>query len=1370
MEGVKIVTWNVRGINNNIARRNLGEVKRATKADIICIQESKCDSWEISMRRFPNLGENCGVAEQPSVGNSGGLATIWNQEAIKCIALAQNRYWIWTTFTHAQSKGNFHVINVYSPVLLNLKRLLWNEIRDIVSFVKDEEGIIVGDFNSIRSIQESWRCNYHRRDMEDFDGLIQECNLSDLRPENACFTWFGPSGKRSRLDRVLVNERWSQIANWKIKALCRMHSDHRPLLLFAEPIVHTPKPFKVFNCYLTDKLMEEVKKRIREEGVWSQLNIQQVLKEIKGIIKADARGGKGKLEEEIKMLEKRLSDSDNNLEDDNTLLEVQNKLRKLYESRDSMLCQKARMNWLKLGDGNTRFFHQAIQKRKTRNNIRKLLWENKWITSLADIQQAFLKHYSNFFRSSGSSFLELGSLSLPRLTSQDNSNMVRGISKQEIEAALCNMAEDKAPGPDGLNVRSLKFLWPLIGSKVELFISNFFKSGIIPPGLNSSFITLIPKVTEPKTIMDFRPISLINTTFKILTKILATRIASHMQYLISDCQTGFIKGRQASESILMVKEIAHSLQKENKKGLILKLDFEKAFDTVNWEFLMATMRRMNFAEEWIKWIKAILESARVSILVNGAPTREFSPGRGLRQGDPLSPLLYNLVGEVLSSMLKEAACNGIFRGIQMKNTAQQLTHLQFADDTIIFVEDSVESIEGVKKVLQCFQLISGLKINFEKSEILAHKTCRETQLKGAKVLGCQIGSWPMKYLGVPIGFSCKRKVFWEPLVKNFKRKLAQWKAESLNQAGRLILVKAVMDNLPIYWLNLHKIPTSVCERLERIRRDFIWGHINAKDNTRRKLHLTKWGNICKPKEQGGLGLVPIRVKNQALLGKWSYRWEKERHRKWNIWIRDKYSCTNSDSMGEGLKDKKMSDSLEAMALAAEQSIFTQSVRERKYIWKVGNGQQVLFWEDCWLEDMPLMQRFKKLYNLSNLKELTIESFVQLWRSPASLEVYAWSRPLREWEKEERNKLEQIIVKIKLSSAEDTLIWKVSRGNFSVKQATLALMPSSEKLQWTFIWKLKVPNKIKLFQWKVHMNILPTKKFLSERGLVLQDRSSCIFCNKHEETVYHILQECQFTTSLWGMVCTWWQIQHNVLNLSSLESLWESAKFFSLKKARTTWKVVVSATMWVIWLARNNAIFDQKEQNSAGVLARVKQQSKDWCVAMGLILEESACWWSLNPMGTLTHSAAKQKQDLLKVEHELIGFVDGSWKIRKGLIEAGIGGAMQKPNGNSIYTFSGPCHASNAFEAEWSAICYLLRNFLKSRWVKCSLIIYTDSKSVWKKFLELYSGSYQGEFGDFVKLVRSKEIKVQHIPRDLNVLADSLAKSGARKSNMAFFWA
>lgn len=161
-------------------------------------------------------------------------------------------------------------------------------------------------------------------------------------------------------------------------------------------------------------------------------------------------------------------------------------------------------------------------------------------------------------------------------------------------------------------------------------------------------------------------------------------------------------------------------------GLIFKIDFEKAFDRVKWDYVFETLSSMNFGPKWVSWIRKLFETSCISVLVNGVPTEEFCPSRGLRQGDPLSPLLFNLVGEGLSSLLSLGIQSGIFRGITIKGTTSYISHLQFADDVILFINDDDYSVMGIKRILQCFQLLSGMKVNFSKSNIYGFSTTELT--------------------------------------------------------------------------------------------------------------------------------------------------------------------------------------------------------------------------------------------------------------------------------------------------------------------------------------------------------------------------------------------------------------------------------------------------------------------------------------------------------------------------------------------------------------------------------------------------------------------------------------------------------------------
>lgn len=210
---------------------------------------------------------------------------------------------------------------------------------------------------------------------------------------------------------------------------------------------------------------------------------------------------------------------------------------------------------------------------------------------------------------------------------------------------------------------------------------------------------------------------------------------------------------------------------------------------------------------------------KASVLVNGSPTREFSFQRGLRHGDPLSPLLFNLVGEVFHALMKKTKLIWLIERIYINEQFLNFSHLQFADDTIIFLKPGVSNISNLKRVLQRFQLASGLKINFNKSSLY---TWGELESNAwANLIGCKEGELPIRYLGADIGSSPRKLMFWKPLINKIKRKLASWKCSSLNKAGRKVLVKACLNNLPVYWFHLHNVPKGIVRVIERKRRDFF---------------------------------------------------------------------------------------------------------------------------------------------------------------------------------------------------------------------------------------------------------------------------------------------------------------------------------------------------------------------------------------------------------------------------------------------------------------------------------------------------------------------------------------------------------------------
>lgn len=194
--------------------------------------------------------------------------------------------------------------------------------------------------------------------------------------------------------------------------------------------------------------------------------------------------------------------------------------------------------------------------------------------------------------------------------------------------------------------------------------------------------------------------------------------------------------------------------------------------------------------------------------------------------------------------------------------------MQFADGTLVFINDDMESIKSIKNILVSFQLLSGLRINFSKSKLYSLWKYKELLIQGSSILKCVVGDWPFTYLEVSVGLFPKKKLFWDPLIRKVERKLTNWKCTNLNMEGRVVLIKAAIDSLPTYWLNIFHNFIGICKKLEAICRNFLWGKYKDQGSQVRKIHLLQWNKVIPLKAEGGLNLTPLRVKNQALLGKW----------------------------------------------------------------------------------------------------------------------------------------------------------------------------------------------------------------------------------------------------------------------------------------------------------------------------------------------------------------------------------------------------------------------------------------------------------------------------------------------------------------------
>ena len=277
--------------------------------------------------------------------------------------------------------------------------------------------------------------------------------------------------------------------------------------------------------------------------------------------------------------------------------------------------------------------------------------------------------------------------------------------------------------------------------------------GSFVKSLNTTFMVLIPKRGGVEDLKDFRPISLIGSIYKLIEKVLSNRLKKVMNKLVNSAHNAFVEGRQILDASLIANEVIDSMLKKKEKEVLCKLDIEKAYDKINWNFLTAVLIKMGFKEKWLRWIKWCISTASFSVMLNDSPEGFFRSSRGLRRGDPLSPYLFVLVMEAFSLLVDRGTEGGFISDYKFKGrngTERQITHPLFADDTLVFCKDTKDQMAYLSWIWAWFEALSRLRINLDKSSLLPVGRV-ENEENLALELGCKIGSLPAEYLGLPLG-------------------------------------------------------------------------------------------------------------------------------------------------------------------------------------------------------------------------------------------------------------------------------------------------------------------------------------------------------------------------------------------------------------------------------------------------------------------------------------------------------------------------------------------------------------------------------------------------------------------------------------------
>ena len=395
-------------------------------------------------------------------------------------------------------------------------------------------------------------------------------------------------------------------------------------------------------------------------------------------------------------------------------------------------------------------------------------------------------------------------------------------------------------------------------------IQDSIRTGRFPHGATRGLITLIPKSGDLKFLNNWRPITLLNVGYKIYAKALQMRLQEPLSEIISPDQCAYLWNRFILDNILLTHETLSWAKKSKQDTIFLKLDFSKAFDRVDWRFLFLIMTRMGFPFSFINLVKLTLNDACAAINVNGQVSPSFPIERGVRQGCPLAPLLFLLMGEALHATIHQAQEYGNIRGVQLPKSEDQQLTLQFADDTSFTVRAEQASVSNLVSILQSFTLASGLHINWEKSG--AYWVGRAGPPPAwANAFGWTWGAEDgiSKLLGTPFGLSLTTSDSDQFLLDKIQSKLTYWTTTKLSLAVRRLIVNQVLMSTLWYFVGVLAGSRQVIKKIQALLRNYLWSGREHKARAR-----VAWDTCAKKKSVGGLSLTDPQDALECLICKW----------------------------------------------------------------------------------------------------------------------------------------------------------------------------------------------------------------------------------------------------------------------------------------------------------------------------------------------------------------------------------------------------------------------------------------------------------------------------------------------------------------------
>uniref|UniRef100_A0A2N9G161 Reverse transcriptase domain-containing protein n=1 Tax=Fagus sylvatica TaxID=28930 RepID=A0A2N9G161_FAGSY len=1101
--------------------------------------------------------------------------------------------------------------------------------------------------------------------MQGFRSVIDECGFVDLGFRGFPFTWCnnrcGNATTWLRLDRFMATNDWVvRFHTAVVHHLDSSVSDHKPIWLTTYPIPgqqQRRRPFRFEDMWRVDPTCEPTITTAwvpRSRGS-PMAQVQEKTNQCSRVLKQWSRVQFGNVTQKLKEKTDQLHQAEERSVlgyGHDLVISIRKEVQELLNREEKMWRQRSRTSWLKEGDRNTKYFHSRASHRRRRNSLLFLRLENgNIVTNEEQIATQFVNYYQELFTAVPLEGIDGVLVGIqPRVTAEMNRSLTCNFTELEVLTALKQMAPLKAPGPDGMPPIFYQSYWHVVGEDVIAAVLSCLNSGKIPASLNHSYVTLIPKTKSPEKVTEYRPISLCNVVYKLISKVLANRLKKVLPQVVSETQSAFVPGRMITDNVLIAFETLHHMhnQRSGKVGtMALKLDMSKAYDRVEWGFLKQVMIRMGFCDNWISLIMECISTVSYSLLINGEPTGHIIPTRGIRQGDPISPYLFLLCAEGLNGLLQKATSQGDIHGVSLCRQGPKITNLFFADDSLLFCRATISECQKIQDILRLYEQASGQQLNRAKTTLFFSRNTpatMQTELKD--ILGVPSIKQYEQYLGLPSLIGKEKIRCFSQIKERVWSKIKGWKEKLLSQAGREILIKAVVQAIPTYTMNCFKLPVKLCQDIEGLIRRFWWGQ----KSEQRKIHWLKWDKLCQPKGRGGLGFKELQKFNIALLAKQFWRLMHVRNSLlFKVFSAKFFPSGNIMEVSE----KTNGSFVWRGILKAKELILLGSS------WRVGDGTKIPIKGTSWLLDEGHKKIISPLSDLPNDAKVSdlIHGNPPTWNSDL---IRSYFLPYDA----------DAIAKIPLSdrAPPDRLIWHANRdGHYIVRSGYHTLLQHNRNLLpecscqgepdplWKSIWASCIPAKVKSFLWKACHEALPTKAGLFRRRVI--PHPYCDQCHDGTEDTIHALWSCPVLAQVWQSSKEFADLQKNPHHsfISLVRQVMCLTSQFPLES--------FAMACWLLWNKRNQSWLQLPSEEYGNI----------WPRAQTLLLEH------LSVSQPMTKEIPHHKHDKWKppTHHLYKANFDGAFS--KDTNSGGIGVVIRDQAGLPIATLSQKLPATHSIE-------------------------------------------------------------------------------------------